>query len=115
MNVTYTWNITSLEKADINSTSNVVLQTYWELTGEAENGTTVIFDGATPLNYNPNVENFLPFEELTESVVIEWVKSQLIKDDAMEDLEIEIEQMIIQKQQEKNKENVSRENLPWSI
>jgi hypothetical protein len=114
MTVNYTWEVLSLEKADINDTPEVVLQTYWRLTAKAEDGTSVVFDGATPLEYNPNSENFLPFSELTEETVISWIKNHLVKDDAMEDLKIEMEEALNQLQQYKNKEEVTASSLPWS-
>jgi hypothetical protein len=115
MDITYTWKISSLEKASVGGTSDVVLQTYWQLTAEAQDGTGVVFDGATPLEYNPNSENFLPFSELTEETVIGWIKKQLIRDDAMEDLEIEMEEMLMQAQMYQQKEEVTSKNLPWNV
>lgn len=75
---TYTFEVTGLKVRDevVNGTTNTnsVVQTYWKLTGSdgTHEGT---FSGATPFSTTnmPEGNVFVPFEELTEEIVIEWI------------------------------------------
>ena len=78
----YEYKITGLKTATVNNIENVVVQTYWTLTGEDEQGNTGTFQGATPFN-NSNLTNstFVPFDQLTEVDVIGWIKDVVEKND----------------------------------
>lgn len=81
MAITYTWKITSVKTKDYNGTPDVIVQTYWEKIGTDENGNTGRFSGATPFT-STNVPNgnFVPFDQLTEEVVLSWIKSVVVGD-----------------------------------
>ena len=110
----YKWEVTSIEKVNMDSNEDVVLQTYWTLTATSEDNISVKFDGATPLEYNPEATNFVPFSELTEEKVLEWIEKQLIKDDGLDILYHELTEMIDEVRITHDKVEVSGEELPWS-
>jgi hypothetical protein len=77
--ITYTWKLTSLKKRNVGSLNDVVFQTYWQKTGTDENGNTGTFSGATPFDPSKiDQSSFVSFEQLTEAVVLEWIKGVVI-------------------------------------
>lgn len=75
----YTWKLKSLKRKDSSDLKNIIVQTYWKKIGINSNGTEGVFEGATPFDLktvNPN--NFVPYEELTEEMVLSWIKSQVV-------------------------------------
>lgn len=109
MAITYEWKITALKKQDIQNLENVIVHCRWKLTGTDENGNTGEFQGATPLplkTLDPN--NFTPFEQLTETLVVSWLQ-QIV------DLNHPYER--IQKQIDAKKNpttELSETELPWA-
>jgi len=77
MALTYEYKITSMKVKDEGSYSDMVVQTYWKLTGTDSSGNSGTFSGATPFTYDPtdNSGPFVPVNELTEADVIAWVSS----------------------------------------
>lgn len=82
MPITYTWEITGLKTTTVAGTSDVVVQSYWKKTGTDEDGHTGSFSGATPFAADsiPAGSAFVPFAELTESVVLDWIKAVVVGD-----------------------------------
>jgi hypothetical protein len=81
MAITYTWQITSLRTKTEGDNLNAVVQTYWKKIGTDENGNSGTFEGATPFSAaNVPVGEFIPFEELTEEMVLNWIKSVVVGD-----------------------------------
>lgn len=82
MAITYTWTVTSLKVKDEGLNKNAVVQTYWKKVGTDENGNTGEFIGATPFTSStmPAGDTFVPFEELTEEIVIGWIKDVVVGD-----------------------------------
>jgi len=80
MTITYTWKVTGLKTKNIDSYDNVVVQTYWQKIGTDENGNEGRFSGATPFTLDPTDDSgpFIPFEELTEADVIDWIKTVVV-------------------------------------
>lgn len=78
MGYTYEWKVTGLKKMNPTAVdlSNVIVGTQWKVIATNENGTTGEFTGATPFQLK-NVEtgSFIPYEELTEEIVIGWIKN----------------------------------------
>lgn len=75
MTITYTWKITSLKTKNEGNNRNAVVQTYWQKIGT--DGTHEgIFSGATPFTSTtmPEGDVFIPFEQLTEEMVIGWIQ-----------------------------------------
>jgi hypothetical protein len=78
--ITYTWAVTSLKTRTEGSNQNAVVQTYWKKTGTDEAGNTGEFSGATPFTTTtmPEGSTFIPFAELTEAVVLGWIKAVVV-------------------------------------
>jgi hypothetical protein len=110
MNISYTWKITGLRAKDISDDrKNTVVQTYWEKTGTDDQGNTGTFLGATPLEVDPEADSHVPFDELTEEIVIGWIQ---------EHIQVSAEYHIndeIQKQISEKRESVSDVMLSWKV
>ena len=74
MPITYTWAVTGVKATTVGSESNYVVQTYWTKTGTDENGNTGTFSGATPFAPVVDQPDFVPFDQLTEAVVLSWIQ-----------------------------------------
>lgn len=82
-NLTIEWKLTGLVKSTdpSHNLSNVIIGTRWTLTGTDGDGSVGTFIGATPFDLStvdPN--NFTPYESLTETQVLEWVKTTVERD-----------------------------------
>jgi hypothetical protein len=77
MAITYTWKVTSLKTKTEGANQNAVVQTYWNKIGTDEAGNTGTFSGATPFTSTTmtNGNTFVPFSELTEAIVLTWIKA----------------------------------------
>jgi hypothetical protein len=112
MSITYTWKINSLKVKDLNdSKPKAIVQTYWSVTGKNENGDEGTFSGATPFTVDPNdaCGPFIPFDELTEEDVINWIKTVVNKDIGYKN---HIDEQII-KQINERKNPIIEAKLPW--
>lgn len=81
MATTYTWKITGLKTKDVSDDKPAaVVQTYWQKIGTDENGNEGTFSGATPFTVDPTDESgpFIPFEDLTEEDVLDWIKTVVV-------------------------------------
>ena len=73
--ITYTLKVTGVKTLTQGSNANAVVQTYWKKIGTDENGKTGEFTGATPFDAsNVPADKFVPFDQLTEEIVIGWIK-----------------------------------------
>ena len=107
MSITYSWKVTGMRVIDADDLQNVVVHTKWTKKGIDEDGDEGSFDGATPLSQTTNTDDFIPFEELTEDIVIEWIQSELTD-------QVHIDYQI-QRQIEMKKNPEIEKKLPWSI
>jgi|LauGreDrversion4_2_1035121.scaffolds.fasta_scaffold118040_3 hypothetical protein len=107
MAITYTWEITSLRTRTEGENLDAVVQTYWKKTGTDENGNSGTFEGATPFSAaSVPAGEFIPFAELTEETVLNWIKSVVVDD---------YEQHVNTKIQEKiDSASTSQPELPWA-
>lgn len=79
MDLTYNWKINSLKKTSGNNLTGVIVGTQWELTGTDADGNSGKFNGATPFNLSEvDPENFIPYEDLTETIVLDWIKARVV-------------------------------------
>lgn len=77
----YEWKITGIKTASKDNIENAVVQVYWKKIGITESGDTGEFSGATPFKIDDvDDKNFVPFSQLTEEQVIEWIKSVVVGD-----------------------------------
>ncbi len=106
MAITYTREVTSLKPKTEGDNVNAVVQTYWKKIGTDEHGCTGAFEGATPFtSVNVPAGQFVPFEELTEETVLNWIKAVVVG---------EYEKHVnsrIQKQLDQHQ--VTQPGLPW--
>jgi hypothetical protein len=112
MALTYEWKLTGLKKTSGNDLSDVIVQTYWTLTGTDGDGNSGTFSGATPFDLSKvDSGNFTSYESLTESAILGWVQAVVVgsyKDHVDEQ---------IQKQIDAKKNpvvEVTDGNFPWS-
>jgi hypothetical protein len=108
MAVTYTWAVTSVKTKTEGDNENAVVQTYWTKTGTDEDGNEGSFQGATPFT-SENTEDFVPFAELTEEVVLGWIQGIVI--DSYED---HVNDQI-QKQIDEKIAPVTETAMPWAV
>lgn len=75
MSLTYTWKLKSLKKTNTADFNDVVVQTYWEVTGTDADGDSGTFHGATPFAaQDVNGDGFIDYKDLTEEIVISWIQ-----------------------------------------
>lgn len=109
MSITYKWRVTGLKVKDENDNADAVVQVYWEKKGIDENGLSASFNGVTPFTSTtmPEGSKFIPFEELTEEIVLEWVQAVTVGS-----YETHINSYI-ENQIDKIINPISRATLPW--
>lgn len=79
MAITYTWAVTGMKVLkSAGSLQDYVVNVQWTKTGTDENGNTGTFRGATPFQPDPTQSDFVPFDQLTEAVVIGWVQPVVV-------------------------------------
>ena len=107
MAITYTWEVTGLKTKTEGENLNSVVQTYWKKTGTDEHGHTGVFDGATPFtSVNVPTGEFVPFEQLTEEIVLSWIQSVVVN---------EYEQHVNEKiQAQIDAQHIIQPELPWA-
>jgi hypothetical protein len=108
MAITYTWEITDLKVVDEDPHTDAVVQTHWKKIGTNENGVVGEFIGATPLSAaDVDPENFVPFEELTEELVLSWIQAGIAKHPEYTDhMNEKIQQQIYRK-------TLTEKRAPW--
>jgi hypothetical protein len=106
--MTYTWKITEVKTIDTENVTDAVVQTYWQKIGTDENGNEGIFTGATPfLQSSINPENFIPYAELTEETILEWIQEVVVGS-----YEQHVNDQI---QKQINLKNIKTPGLPWTV
>ena len=105
----YTWKVTGIKTRNEGEYQSVVVQTYWTKTGTDEDGNEGVFSGATPFTTStmPEGSTFVPFSELTEEVVLDWIKAAVVG------YENHIDEQI-QKQIDQKKAPIEEQTFPWA-
>jgi hypothetical protein len=70
----FMWSIVELEH---HVSDGLVITAHWQLTAEGLGKTAQLIGSLTLPAKDPTDPSFIPFDELTEDVVIGWVKAQL--------------------------------------
>lgn len=113
MALTYTWEITGIKTKNETNGDGIVLpnaicQTYWKCTGTDENGASATFMGATPFSAaNVSESDFELFDNLTEELVLGWVKAYV---DSLPHYMPHIEERI---QKQIDEKSISAPLMPW--
>lgn len=112
MALTYTWLVTSLKVKNVSEQKqDAIVQTYWKKIGTDENGNQGTFSGATPFTVDPSDDSgpFVPFEELTEEDVLNWIKSVVVGSYE------EHVNGVIQKEIDDKINPTVEKNVPWPV
>ena len=116
MALTYEWKLTGLRKQQTANLDNVVIGTFWKVTGTDEDGNTGEFSGATPFELSSvNTASFTAYADLTEEQVLNWIK-QRVSGSAITSYWDHINSVIIRDIDAKKYERVMvmETDLPWS-
>lgn len=112
MSMTYTWKVTGIKVRDeVNANGETlpkaVCQTYWNKVGVDSNGNEGTFSGATPFTAaNIPADQFVPFDQLTEEVVLGWIKAIVVGG-----YEEHVNSMIAKQIADKA---VTEQSMPWA-
>jgi hypothetical protein len=116
MGLTYDWKLIGLKKQDSENVNEAIVGTNWKITATDEDGNVGTFTGATPFSISTiNTGSFVPYNELTEEIVLGWVKNHVSGSGPTNYME-HINHMI-KKEITANKwvkVEVDEANLPWS-
>jgi hypothetical protein len=116
MALTYEWKLIGLKKQNTEELSDVIVGTQWTLTGTDTDGNTGTFNGATPFKIQDlNDDGFIDYRDLTEELVLDWVKN-IVSGSTSSNYMNHINEQI-QKQVDDVKFatiTVSKSDLPWS-
>jgi hypothetical protein len=106
----YTWKIHAITKRTINSIDNVVFTVVWEKFGIEDDGYSGSIKSAANFNIGDIDESsFVPYDQLTEEIVIDWVKNFIDEESVNRGIEIEIEKA------RSGWIQVDDQNLPWQV
>jgi len=102
-----TWKILQLDVTQQNAgVENFVYNAHWKCE-LSENGKTIDRYGSVAFPYNPD-NSFIPFAELSEAIVVGWVKSALGEEDVAK-----TEASLVTQMQELNN-FTPPPSLPWA-
>lgn len=108
--IVYTWKIHSITKKTIQETSDVVFKVVWEKFGISEDEYAGSVKSSTTFNIEDIDQNlFVPYEQLTEDIVINWVRNSINEDIINQNIENEIEKL------RSNWIQVDEDRLPWNL
>lgn len=108
--INYSWKIHSLTKRTINNIESVIFTVVWEKFGIDENGYSGSIKTTISFNINEIDENsFIPYEQLTEEILIDWVKDFINEEAINKGIEQEIEKAKSQWIQ------INDGEFPWNI
>ena len=78
MENTYNFSLISLKKENLENLQNAILEVNWCLNCNDDDNNCASFYNKTKFNLNDvDSQNFITYEDLTEEVVINWVKDSL--------------------------------------
>lgn len=109
MAITYSWKVDSMNARDEGDLENAVVQVYWTKTGVDEDGVEGSCPGESTFSTaNIAAEEFIPFDELTEEIVIGWIQST-INPSYHEGIDEQIQTSI-----DRNRNPIKNLGLPWA-
>ncbi len=118
MGYTYEWKIVGLKKGNNTDCNldNVIIGTQWKVKCTDEDGVSGEFMGATPFDLKSvDPDNFTPYESLTESQVLVWIKNHVSGSQPTnywDHIQGRIDREILGKKASIT--NVMTDDLPWS-
>lgn len=108
MIIAYTWAVTQMSVTRAGDLTNYVVQATWTKTGTNEDGITGVYTGVTSFAPDPLQPNFVPYDQLTEEMVLGWIQPTIGA------LAVESMDKAIANQIERKIDPVVVEPLPWS-
>lgn len=119
MGYTYEWFIKGLKKSNPTTldVTDVIVGTQWQVVATNEDGVTGEFTGATPFALKTiETGSFIPYEELTEAIVLGWIKDTVSGSNATSNYWSHIQEKIEKQIHEKTNTIVDllSHELPWS-
>ena len=81
-----------IEQMTRTAASGGVVTAYWRVTAQDGEHAAANYGGAS-FTPNPEADDFIPFENLTQDIVLEWVFQQINKADIESHLEQQLEHM----------------------
>ena len=116
MGLTYNWELVGLKRQNSENFENIVVGTNWKLTGTDTDGNFGVFNGATPFKpQDLNGDGFVDYQDLTENLVLAWVKDVVSGSNAtnyMAHINGQIQKEINNKKYARIE--VTTVDLPWS-
>ena len=106
----YTWKVVGLVKKNEPNHPNTIVNVRWQKIGTDAEGNIGFFEGATPFILDPSSQNFIAYEDLTEQVLLDWVKPKVVNDYEAH-VNGRIQHMIDQELLESG--TVEESDLPW--
>lgn len=105
-NIKYSWRIENFLKKNTDNLENVIYVITWTYTAlDLTNNTPTAITSNINLEIPTSSEGFIPYEQLAESQIINWLK---------ENVNIERLNEKIMKQIEHNRSLVHAPNFPWN-
>ena len=110
--IVFSFNITSVKKETVRENSNVVTEVSFLVSGTYEND-TCYFNSDLVLYIDPEQTDFVPFGDLTQEQVKQW----LIDDDDLDQYKGCVSQKILSKRQNRldTENTVNETSLPWNL
>ena len=104
-----TWNVTNCDYAgSLNGKANVVTHLHWDCTDEDEVGNAGRIYGSVSVPTD-NIQNFVEWENVSETQCIEWTKEAL-GEDGVAEIEKQIADMI-----EEQRTPTVKQGVPWHL
>lgn len=110
--IVFSFKITSVKKETVRENSNVVTEVSFLVSGTYEND-ICHFDSDLVLYIDPEQIDFVPFGDLTQEQVRQW----LIDDDDLDQYKGCVSQKILSKRQNRldTENTVNETSLPWNV
>lgn len=110
MSMTYNWKVDWIKKINtLDELNNVVIEISWFYSGKRADGYESFIKGITEYNNVTDSQNFIPFVELTEEIILSWVQNSISAEQLVQ-YQYEIEKDIESKATTKI---YTAGNLPW--
>lgn len=108
MAITYSWKVTGMNTKSEGDVQDAVIQVYWTKSGVNEDGVEGFCPGESKFIVSDiAIEEFVPFDQLTEEIVLGWVQAH-INPAYHEGIDEQIQKMI-----ERKISPVINKGLPW--
>lgn len=114
MTITTKWSVSNMTH---NNADGGVILVYWSCTAQADTGETAVEAGKLRLEPNPLSPDYVPYEELSEEIVLGWVYDSLKEgEETAEEAKVRIEENRTGKVKAQiAKKNSRSSGMPWVV